>query len=301
MNSWGSQYVDKYIKKYQKENTVSYRVFINRHDLKVNEAFETLSKATAFRDEALRLCELKRIQKIKKDLDLKEYPYNLIEALEFEGNEVFDNFEERLNILIQKGILSEREIFVIEKLYKDCYILEEVGKMLNITRERVRQIQGKAIRKLRYREKYFLVGDYENLEELAKKEYEKYLEEQKIIWTYESATKFIREHEVEVKNNPAYVMNTTIEELDLSVRSYNCLRRAGIKTAEDIVNKTVLGLMKIRNMGRRSLKEIVEKLKQIGITIPEENVILPSDFKAQFGDIKQYTVPNNDEAYFDEF
>ena len=299
MNSWGSQYVDKYIKKFQKDNTISYRVFINRHDLKVNEAFETLAKATAFRDEVLRMCELKRVQKVKKDLELKDFPYNLIESLGFEGNEVFDKFEERLNALIQKGILNERECFVIDKLYKECCILEEVGKMLNITRERVRQIQMKAIHKLRYREKYFLIGDYENLEDLAKKEYQKYLEERKIVWTYESALKFVQEHEIEVKKNPTYVMNLTIDELDLSVRSYNCLKRAGIKTVDDIVKTNVFGLMKIRNMGRRSLKEIVETLKTIGVSIPDENGVLPSSFKAQFGDLKQYTAQNEEELYFE--
>lgn len=298
MNAWGSQYVDKYIRKHQKDNTISYRVFINRHDLKVNEAFETLTKAIDFRDKVLNLCELKRLQKVEKDLDIGEFPYNLIKSLEFEVNEVFDKFEERLNALIKRGVLTEREWFVIEKMYKERCILEEIGKMLDVTRERVRQIQMKAIRKLRYREKYFLIGDYENLEELAKKEYEKFIEEQKVIWTYESASQFIKEHEMEVKNNPTYVMNLTIDELDLSVRSYNCLKRAGIITVEDIVNKEIIGLMKIRNMGRKSLKEIIEVLKKINVTIPNSNVVLPNQYKRQFGNIVRNNI--DEEIYFDE-
>lgn len=94
MNKFGNEYVDKYIKKNVNKNTVSYNVFIWRHDLQVNERFETLEKAKAFRDEALRLCELKRIESIRAGLEITDYPYNLINALEFdvayvnEGNQV---------------------------------------------------------------------------------------------------------------------------------------------------------------------------------------------------------------------
>ena len=59
----------------------------------------------------------------------------------------------------------------------------------------------------------------------------------------------------------------TIEELDLSVRSFNCLKRAGINTVEDLINKSEEDMMKVRNLGRKSLEEVVAKLASLGFTL----------------------------------
>ena len=56
----------------------------------------------------------------------------------------------------------------------------------------------------------------------------------------------------------------TIEELDLSVRSFNCLKRAGINTVEELTNKTSEDMMKVRNLGRKSLEEVLAKLNELG-------------------------------------
>lgn len=61
------------------------------------------------------------------------------------------------------------------------------------------------------------------------------------------------------------VLETTIEELDLSVRSYNCLKRAGIVNVEDLTNKTEEEMMKVRNLGRKSLEEVTNKLHSLGL------------------------------------
>ena len=61
------------------------------------------------------------------------------------------------------------------------------------------------------------------------------------------------------------VLETTIEELDLSVRSYNCLKRAGIINVEDLTNKTEEEMMKVRNLGRKSLEEVTNKLRSLGL------------------------------------
>lgn len=61
------------------------------------------------------------------------------------------------------------------------------------------------------------------------------------------------------------VLEMTIEELDLSVRSYNCLKRAGINSVEDLTNKTEADMMKVRNLGRKSLDEVVQKLNGLGL------------------------------------
>ncbi len=68
------------------------------------------------------------------------------------------------------------------------------------------------------------------------------------------------------------VLEMTIEELDLSVRSYNCLKRAGINTVEDLTNKTEEDMMKVRNLGRKSLEEVLQKLQALGLELtPSED------------------------------
>ncbi len=61
------------------------------------------------------------------------------------------------------------------------------------------------------------------------------------------------------------VLEMTIEELDLSVRSFNCLKRAGIDTVEDLVNKTQDDMIKVRNLGKKSLDEVIQKLASLGL------------------------------------
>ena len=66
------------------------------------------------------------------------------------------------------------------------------------------------------------------------------------------------------------VLEMVIEELDLSVRSFNCLKRASIYTVEDLINKTEEDMMKVRNLGRKSLEEVIAKLDSLGLTLKKE-------------------------------
>lgn len=63
------------------------------------------------------------------------------------------------------------------------------------------------------------------------------------------------------------VLEMNIDELELSVRSYNCLKRAGINTVEELINKTPEDMMKVRNLGRKSLDEVLAKLKELGLSL----------------------------------
>jgi len=63
------------------------------------------------------------------------------------------------------------------------------------------------------------------------------------------------------------VLEMSIDELELSVRSYNCLKRAGINTVEELTNKTPDDMMKVRNLGRKSLEEVLAKLKELGLEL----------------------------------
>ncbi len=67
------------------------------------------------------------------------------------------------------------------------------------------------------------------------------------------------------------VLELTIEELDLSVRSFNCLKRAGINTVEDLVSKSEEEMMKVRNLGRKSLEEVINKLSAMGLSLSKSD------------------------------
>ncbi len=67
------------------------------------------------------------------------------------------------------------------------------------------------------------------------------------------------------------ILEMTIEEMDLSVRSFNCLKRAGINTVDDLINKSEDEMMKVRNLGRKSLEEVIAKLESLGFTLTKDD------------------------------
>lgn len=71
-------------------------------------------------------------------------------------------------------------------------------------------------------------------------------------------------------NNKAKILETTIEELDFSVRSFNCLKRANINTVGDLIDRSEEDMMKVRNLGRKSLEEVMQKLKSLGVAFRKE-------------------------------
>ena len=66
------------------------------------------------------------------------------------------------------------------------------------------------------------------------------------------------------------ILEMTIEELDLSVRSFNCLKRAGINTVNDLIGKSAEEMMKVRNLGKKSFDEVKEKLQSLGYDLSSE-------------------------------
>lgn len=77
---------------------------------------------------------------------------------------------------------------------------------------------------------------------------------------------------IEKKEDPKQkALETAIEDLDFSVRAYNCLKRAGIHTLQDLVNKSDAEVMKIRNLGKKSLKEVLDKVKELNLTLRDDD------------------------------
>ncbi|MGL4523463.1 MAG: DNA-directed RNA polymerase subunit alpha [Bacilli bacterium] len=87
--------------------------------------------------------------------------------------------------------------------------------------------------------------------------------------TDEATTAVIMEEKEEDKKEK--VLEMTIEELDLSVRAYNCLKRAGINTVQELANKTEEDMMKVRNLGRKSLEEVKHKLEELGLGLRKDD------------------------------
>lgn len=76
---------------------------------------------------------------------------------------------------------------------------------------------------------------------------------------------------VKEDNGKEKILEMTIEELDLSVRSFNCLKRASINTVEDLIGKSEEEMMKVRNLGRKSLEEVMQKLSSLGFSLHSED------------------------------
>ena len=77
--------------------------------------------------------------------------------------------------------------------------------------------------------------------------------------------------EQESDTTPSAIQSKMIEDLELSVRSYNCLKRAGITTVEELIQKTEDEMMHVRNLGKKSLKEVKDKIYSLGLSFKSSN------------------------------
>ena len=81
----------------------------------------------------------------------------------------------------------------------------------------------------------------------------------------ETSTETTEDTEKKEDTGKEKVLEMTIEELDLSVRAFNCLKRAGVNSVNDLINKSPEEMMKVRNLGKKSLEEVVSKLRSLGL------------------------------------
>ena len=240
---------------------VAYYAHISLMGKEYNKSFKTLEEARTY------LLELKTYSTRRTN----DYPYNLIEELrlnspELDINYIEEHFEENLDFAL--STLTEREALFIDGYYRKNYTYSAMALQHNLSDARIQQIVGKAIRKLRHpaRSCYLIYGkEYLEVQSNVKQEIKEL--ENKLITLKslnavlsEEIQKQLEEHEITI---PCEEM--TISDLVLTIRSYNCLKRAGIKTVADLISKTEEDMMKVRNLGRKSLKEIKEKLEALGL------------------------------------
>lgn len=151
--------------------------------------------------------------------------------------------------------LSEREQMIMWSRYAENKTLKEVAKEYNVTTERIRQIEAKALRKLGYPRNINCVMAI-SVKQHQYEIREKALQVEKELRQY---------YGEEMKKNGAslkVIAEIPIEELDLSVRPYNCLKRARINTVGQLQEMTKEKLLNVRNLGRKATAEIQSKLKE---------------------------------------
>ena len=202
-----------------------------------------------------------------------EYPFNLLWAVT-EDEEIIENADMITDLCgsVEYALytLTERERDIIIKRFVNKLTYKEAGDLFGVTRERIRQIEAKALRKLRHpqRSKYLIYG-VSGIIENIKTDYHNKLSDLGIRLAElckvneKAADKIIEEHSA---LRQAYKADD-IEQADFSVRTYNCLKRHGIKTISELATLRYDEIFEIRNIGRKCVKEIIDKLKEYGYTV----------------------------------
>lgn len=215
---------------------------------------------------------------------LRVFPYNLIPMINGEDDNSYlqtnadeDCQDQRkyysIGILedVMAKCLSERENKVLQMRYEWGMTLEEAGKECGVTRERIRQVEAKAIRKLRLQQYKGTIMCVPKAEwRKTKNEAEHYKAQAEYMQSELDKIRNITP-EQRTEADKSTLLETTINELDLSVRSYSCCKRAGINTLGDLCGKTYTEMTKVRNLGKKSLQEIESKMIEYGLRFkPEE-------------------------------
>lgn len=165
---------------------------------------------------------------------------------------------------VESDFLTDRERKVLELRYKTGMDLKETGKVFGVTRERIRQVEAKALRKLRHPR---LSRNY-RLDTMKR-----YIEAENEVSRLKLENIRLRDlipDDVQNPPEPEPVKDVDIEDLELSVRSYNCLKRAGINKLSQLRGVTTNDLIRVRNLGRKSMEEVIAKARERGVEIAEE-------------------------------
>ena len=197
------------------------------------------------------------------------YPFNLARVI----------LEDEVQSVYLQGIrfaistLTEREEDVIKLRFKEGLTLRETGQRQNVTQERVRQIEAKAIRKLRHptRKRLMLATPLSEVQEIQERYNLLAREHDLLVKAFELLQGKSTPEGIEKIARAATWMQTDIESLGFSVRTYNCLKRARKDTLRDIVEMTPAQLQNVRNLGRKSFEEVVDTLKQFGLSLKGAN------------------------------
>lgn len=255
------------------EETDTYYVQFTFKDLSRRINFPTLEDAREYRD-TINAAKLKF--KIDRDLEvirkqeLEEvyneipYPYSFFDQikgfdLSFLNTDHVDNFDEILH-----EFCTEREAYCFVGFFNHKKRLKAMADELGVTRERIRQVVAKANRKLSH---YYLREMRRTPEERLAQE--KSAIRQELIRFFRENPKLTDElvNEFSLSNRDFGVAVKPISELGLSTRAYYALSRAGIRSVGELISKSADDILKIKNLGKQSFREITAKLDKLGVKL----------------------------------
>lgn len=274
---------------------IRYEVKYNKKNFKVSRLFISLEEAKIFNSYCINALaktkynESKGIINFKENNDLcvDEYPDNLLKILGIKQDDeyykvVLPYFDTNFNKI--KVCLNPREQEIIESYFKDLKTCKEIRKIHSITNNRVSQILNKALRKIEVRKNIFYETE-EKLYLLDQAKEKELIEEAKMKIDKETAINMVKGYIENGDNELATeltlligkqktkledgreiakaIADLTIDELEFTMRTRNCLIRAGYKTYKDIPFDDIESLMKIRNLGRKSLREMYIKKDEL--------------------------------------
>lgn len=251
------------------------------------QSFSSLEDALAYRSLIDNQRKIRNFEKVESISTGNEYPENICMDLKITidnypdlYDDIVESFDKRFNEL---NVYTNREMTIFNLRYKNYYTLGQIANEIGISTERVRQILAKAVRKLMKPNVFNRLVEHETkLEMLNAEETSRIRSELKKEMSLEVAMDIVaekfgfesKEALEECLNNGGRFGNDkldmTIDELDLTVRSYNCLKRRGVNTVGELVEYTLEDLMGFRNMGRKSIREVVEKVHNLGLSFKDE-------------------------------
>lgn len=235
---------------------------------------------------------------VREDMSAR-YPQNLYAAVFCFGNYAEPETEEEicmmlgdrgaLEVAMLMANLSDREADILRYRYRQSKTYDDLMPVFDLSRERIRQIEAKALRKMRKEScrKLLMMGLTGWLDNLIQEKAKRIgrrmvnellkerLDEAEAMMQEREAEKLrlaMEDEEVRQAGGKTHLDSIKIEELELTVRSFNALKRSSINTVGDITEKTYKELMKVRNLGKKSLDEIVQKITEMGLRLKEEEV-----------------------------
>ena len=203
----------------------------------------------------------------------RPYPYNLIEGVfhkyPFLSVEEPPDLKASVEYLLL-SLFDERKQKILHMRFKEGKTLQYVGDEVGISKDRVRQIEDKMLSILRKpkNSKIILNGIAAVMKDEINEAVRKAADSAYLRGYCESQKQLVSSisRDLTAKNNSfGSLFAMTIDNLGLTVRSYNCLHRAGIETIEDLMQQDAKSLSQIRNLGVKSYKEIIEKLEMLGL------------------------------------
>ena len=196
----------------------------------------------------------------------KEYPQNLLAQVFLKESpaELPDDVALVLEYIIQKT-LTEREGRVLDMRYKRYMTMAVIGEEYGLRAERIRQIEAKAVRKLRHpsRGRYILMGMEDYINHLCNTAVDERLREyKKEIISLEKKIAELTDTEYEEEKNE--LENAPLAELDLSVRTFNILYRAGYSTVKELLDADAEKIVSLPNLGLKNFSDLIDVLSENG-------------------------------------